>query len=88
MMGLAGTRIQDRPGGLSVLTTLLVANLQGLGLFHALHQSKFRLDNKLRLSGTTTTIPWRELPKCDAFNFRAWCGWVMAFQRKKPAAIG
>jgi hypothetical protein len=34
VMGLAGTRIQNRPGGLSVLTTLLAANLQGLGLFH------------------------------------------------------
>lgn len=46
VVGLAGARIQDRPGRLSVLTTLLAANLQGLGLFHGLHQSKLRLENK------------------------------------------
>jgi hypothetical protein len=33
-MDLAGARIQDRPGGLSVLTTLLAADPQRLELFH------------------------------------------------------
>lgn len=61
VMRTAGPRIEHRPRRFGVLTALRAANLHLLGLFHGLYQSRSSLENKLRISGTATTISWREL---------------------------